>query len=69
MRVHFREKYGSKGEEILYVTPAGKMSSDFNQISFGKSIKKFMQKGRPCKLGHSYKIKWSSEYKKMYRTN
>lgn len=24
MRVHFREKYGTKGEEILYVTPAGK---------------------------------------------
>lgn len=23
MRVHFREKYGTKGEEILYVTPAG----------------------------------------------
>lgn len=23
MRVHFREKYSSKGEEILYVTPAG----------------------------------------------
>lgn len=28
MRVHFREKYGTKGDEILYVTPAGKMLSD-----------------------------------------
>lgn len=24
MKVHFREQYGSRGEEILYVTPAGK---------------------------------------------
>lgn len=24
MKVHFREQYGTKGEEILYVTPAGK---------------------------------------------
>lgn len=23
MKVHFREQYGSRGEEILYVTPAG----------------------------------------------
>lgn len=23
MKIHFREKYGTKGEEILYVTPAG----------------------------------------------
>lgn len=24
MKVHFRERYGTRGEEILYVTPAGK---------------------------------------------
>lgn len=24
MKVHFREKYGSGGDEILYVTPEGK---------------------------------------------
>lgn len=27
MRVHFREKYGTRGEEILYVTPAGNVDA------------------------------------------
>lgn len=31
MKVHFREQYGTKGEEILYVTPAGKRSRHFVQ--------------------------------------
>lgn len=26
MKVHFREQYGSRGEEILYVTPAGMLA-------------------------------------------
>lgn len=25
MKIHFREQYGSKGEEMLYVTPSGKI--------------------------------------------
>ena len=24
MRIHFREQYGTKGGEVIYVTPAGK---------------------------------------------
>lgn len=24
MKIHFREQYGRRGEEVLYVTPAGK---------------------------------------------
>lgn len=24
MKVHIREQYGSKGQEVLYVTPVGK---------------------------------------------
>lgn len=24
MKIHFREQYGTRGEEVLYVTPAGK---------------------------------------------
>lgn len=27
MKVHFREQYGSKGDEILYVTPEGKSNT------------------------------------------
>lgn len=27
MKVHFREQYGTKGEEILYITPAGKQTN------------------------------------------
>lgn len=25
MRIHFREQYGTRGEEIIYVTPAGEL--------------------------------------------
>lgn len=32
MRVHFREKYSSKGEEILYVTPAGMSMSVYQNF-------------------------------------
>lgn len=47
MRVHFREKYGTKGEEILYVTPAGKNLSP-NTLEFIKNSKEV----RPCcKIG------------------
>lgn len=32
MRVHFREKYGKKGEEILYVTPDGMCLKTIHQM-------------------------------------
>lgn len=32
MKIHFREKYGTKGEEILYVTPAGKYLMRANRV-------------------------------------
>lgn len=35
MKIHFREQYGTKGEEILYVTPAGKYLNRF--VSFHKN--------------------------------
>lgn len=34
MRIHFREQYGTRGEEILYVTPAGKRSPIGTSIIF-----------------------------------
>lgn len=37
MKVHFREKYGAKGEEILYVTPAGKFAQANAHCSYGLS--------------------------------
>lgn len=32
MKVHFRERYGTKGEEILYVTPAGIQLKNMHMI-------------------------------------
>jgi len=31
MKIHFREQYGRKGEEILYVTPAGEQIDQTDQ--------------------------------------
>lgn len=44
MRVHFREKYGKKGEEILYVTPDGMYSTTkMHQMPFFLTASLFMQ--------------------------
>lgn len=34
MKIHFREKYGTKGEEILYVTPAGNFTAECIRMEF-----------------------------------
>lgn len=28
MKVHFREQYGTRGDEVLYVVPVGKISEN-----------------------------------------
>lgn len=38
MKVHFREQYGTRGDEVLYVVPVGKIISHYNteiSIHFG----------------------------------